>query len=85
MEHALRGQRHPDVAVRSHRHVYGDSFDAYPTRVVQTPAFQLKTAFGHKVAANSIADIGGVIFVVAPDGRYEVKPQLFTPTLPKVV
>ena len=83
MEHHLRGQRHPDLAVRSHRHVFGDSFAAYPTRVIQTPAFQLKTAFGHKVAANSIADIGGVILVLHPEGRYEVEPVLFQPALPK--
>ena len=83
MEHALRRERHPDLAIRSHRHQYGDSFAAFPTRVIQTPAFQLKTAFGHKVAANNIADIGGILLLLHPDGQHEVTPVLFQPSLPK--
>lgn len=83
MEHSLRSQRAPDLAIRSHRHVFGDSYGAYPTRVIQTPAFQLKTAFGHQVAANAISDIGGIIVTLFPDSRYEVEPVLFQPALPR--
>jgi len=84
MEHRLADERHPDLAIRSHRHVHGDSFDAFPTRLIQTPAWQLKTAFAHKVAAESIADVGGVIVVVYPDGQYEVIPKLYRPDRPPI-
>ncbi len=80
----MKGLRHPDLAFRSHLHQFGDSYNAYPTRVVQTPAWQLKTAHAHKVAAESIADVGGVITMVQPDASYIVKPVLYLPSLPKV-
>lgn len=81
-EHAANGYPHPHIAVRSHRHIYGDSYDAHPTRVIQTPAWQIKTAFAHKVAAESLADIGGIIVVVQPNGQYEVVKKLYKPELP---
>lgn len=84
-EHARRGLRHPDLAFRSHLHRYADSGDAHPTRVVQTPAWQLKTSHVHKVAAESIADIGGVIAVIRPDHPPEIKKWLVLPALPKIV
>lgn len=84
MEHRLANLRHPDLAFRSDRHVYGDSFGAYPTRVIQTPAWQLKTAFAHKVAPESIADIGGVLCLVWPDTTFQVIPKLYQPALPEV-
>ena len=83
-EHTLQGLRPPDLAIRAHMHQFGDSYGAYPTRVIQLPAWQLKTAFAHRVAAENIADVGGVIVVVEPDGRYEVLPQLYLPQLPAV-
>lgn len=81
-EHAKRGIRHPDIAVRSHRHTYADSYDAHPTRLLQTPAWQAKTAHAHKVAPESIADIGGFIVTVYPDGKYDVDANLYCPELP---
>jgi hypothetical protein len=82
-EHAASGNPHPHLAIRSHRHVQADSYDAHPTRVIQTPAWQLKTAFAHKIAPESIADIGGIIVTVTPDGQYEVEKKLYRPSLPK--
>lgn len=82
MEHAANGYPYPHLAIRSHRHVYGDSYTAHPTRVIQTPAWQIKNSFGHKVATESLADIGGVIVVVHPDGQYEVVTKLYKPELP---
>lgn len=70
-EHQLRGREAPVVAVRSHQHVFADSERAYPTRAVVTPAWQLKTAHAHKVAADSIADIGGLLVVIYPDGTMD--------------
>lgn len=81
-EHALRGLDYPRLAVRSHVHVFGDSRDAYPTRAIITPSMQLKTSFAHKVAADSIADVGGIAIVVDPNGQYDVYPKLFEPSLP---
>lgn len=81
-EHTANGYPYPHLAVRSHRHVYGDSFTAHPTRVIQTPAWQLKTSFAHKVATESLADIGGIVVLVQPDGEYEVIRKLYKPELP---
>lgn len=58
----------PALALRGHHHRFNDSYDAAPTRVVTTGAWQLATAYVHKVAADSIADIGGVI-VTLRDGQ----------------
>ena len=73
-----------NVIVRSHVHVHGDSGSAHRTRAIVTPAWQLKTAYVHKVATESIADIGGIIIAVHPSGRYEVEPVMYHPALPKV-
>lgn len=84
-EHKLREKPHPHLAIRSHVHVHRDSFDAYPTRAIITPAFQLKTGHAHKVASESIADVGGIATVVYPDGQYEVHKKLFEPEMPPVM
>ena len=83
-EHTAAGYPHPHLAIRSHRHVHADSYDASPTRVIQTPAWQLKTAHAHKVAPESIADIGGIIVTITPDGQYDVEKKLYKPELPKM-
>lgn len=76
-EHAARGLPHPHLAFRSHFHQFADSHDAFPTRVIQTPAWQLKTGYAHRVAAESIADVGGVIVVIRGVRDYEVTPVLY--------
>lgn len=83
-EHAAAGELYPHFAIRSHRHRHADSYDAHPTRVIQTPAWQLKTAHAHKVAPESIADVGGVIITVFPDGRTDVLTKKYRPSLPKM-
>lgn len=77
-EHAARGLRHPDIAFRSHMHQYADSHDAHPTRVIQTPSWQLKTAYVHKVAPESIADVGGIITVIEPGSEPQVLKRLYS-------
>jgi hypothetical protein len=84
-EHCAAELKHPHLAIRSHRHTYADSYDAHPTRVIQTPAWQLKTAHGHKVAPESLADIGGIIVTVYPDSTYDVERKLYKPALPPMV
>jgi hypothetical protein len=82
VEHQERGLRPADVLFRSHLHVMGDSFDMHKTRAIITPAWQLKTAHAHKVAPESIADIGGVLCLVQPDGAFTISKKLYQPALP---
>ena len=81
MEHARREIRHPDVAVRAHVHRYADSHDVTPTRAIVLPSWQIKTSFAHKVATESIADIGGLILTVK-DGEFSSsgRKHLYQPT-----
>jgi hypothetical protein len=71
MHHAQSGRRAPDLAFRSHFHQLADSHDAFPTRVIQTPAWQLATAYVHRVAPGALADVGGIICELE-DGRAAV-------------
>lgn len=77
-DHAAEGRPHPHLAIRSHQHRFFDTHNAHPTRVVQTPAWQLATAFIHRINPGAVAHIGGII-VVIDEGHYEVRPVLFTP------
>lgn len=79
LDHAESGDRPPDLAIRSHCHKAADSGDMHRTRVIQTPAWQLKTGYAYKKAAESLADIGGVMVIVQPDGQYEIVKRLYRP------
>lgn len=68
----------PHLAVRSHMHQYVDTHDQHPTRVIQTPAWQLATAFIHRIAPGKIADVGGLI-VTIQDGAFDVEPVIYHP------
>ena len=81
MDHARTGRPHPHIAVRSHMHQYVDTHDAHPTRVLQTPAWQLATAYIHRIAPGALADVGGIIFVVE-NGALTVTPVLYRPDPP---
>lgn len=83
-EYASRGERHPDLAVRSHLHRYVDTYDQHPVRVIQTPAWQLATAFTYRLSTPALADIGGLIIVV-DDGEITVEKFLAKPTERSVV
>jgi len=84
MEHTRKDLPYPHLAIRSHKHVHSDSHDTHPTRCICLPAWQLKTDFVHRVASESIADIGGIVVIVHPDGTYTVKKRLYTPEPPPV-
>lgn len=77
-EHLSSGDPLPHLAFRAHNHKRGDSGDACPVRVVATGAWQLGTEYVKKVAADSLADIGGA-YVVIDRGEYEVKQVTFKP------
>lgn len=83
-EHQLRGLEFPHYAFRSHLHVHSDSGSAYPTRAIVTPAWQAKTAHAHKVASDSIADMGGCYVLVEPNGQHSLTDVLYAPELPQV-
>lgn len=83
MEHCIEGRRHPHIAVRSHMHQYADTFHAYPTRLIQTPAWQLHTAFTHRISTTGkSAHIGGIIITIK-DRKVEVEPVIYRPTGPR--
>lgn len=77
-EHASRKERWPDISVRSHMHRYVDTYDQHPTRVIQTPAWQLATAFTYRLATPALADIGGLLILIE-DGKVSVEKYLATP------
>lgn len=78
LSHVKSGERYPDLALRGHYHRFNDSGDAAPTRVITSGAWQLKTGYVHKVAADSLADIGGLIVVVNEEGYTVEKVQFRT-------
>lgn len=78
LSHLQSRERPPDLAIRSHYHRYADSYDAQPVRVIQTPAWQLATAYVHRRAPESLADVGGVIVTIRAGG-WTVRPVLYRP------
>lgn len=83
-EHARNRLPPPHLVFRSHVHRHADSYQAQPTRAIILPAWQLKTGYAHKVAPNSLADIGGGITVIYPDGTFEHETVLYRPDPPPV-
>ncbi len=83
-DHCAQGRPYPHLAIRSHMHQYVDTGDIHPTRVLQTGAFQLKTAFTHRIATTGrLADIGGYRILIR-DGEADVKRIQFKPEGPSV-
>ena len=78
MERAQRDLPPYHLAVRSHFHTFVDTHDACPTRLIQTPAWQLHTGHSWKVVPENIADIGGII-VTIDGGEMSVRPVLYPP------
>jgi hypothetical protein len=77
-QHAESEQPYPHLAVRSHMHQFVDTGTAHKVRVVQTPAYQLATAYIHRIAPGVIADVGGIIVTIL-DGQATVRPVLYHP------
>ena len=81
-EYGMRDEEPPHLAVRSHMHRYADTYNAYPTRLIQTAGWQLATAYVHKIAPDVLADIGGLIITIR-DGQLTVDPMLYKPAAAK--
>lgn len=80
-EHVQSGHPVPHLAFRAHNHKRGDTGNAAPVRVVATGAWQLGTEHVKKVAADSLADIGGAV-VLIEDGEFDVKQITYQPERP---
>lgn len=85
MERANRGDPIPDLAFRGHLHTYHDTHDAFRTRLIQMPAWQLHTAYAHKVVPEVLADVGGLIVTLETGRPPLVEPVLYRPKRPKPV
>lgn len=75
---AIDGRAYPHLAVRSHMHQFGDTGSSYPTRLIQMPAWQLATAYIHRLNPGAIADVGGII-VTIDNGQLTVEPVIYRP------
>jgi hypothetical protein len=84
-ERANRGDRIPDLAFRGHLHTHYDTHDAYRTRLIQMPAWQVHTAFAHRVVPEVLSDIGGVIVTIEPGCPLQVENVIQIPQRPKPV
>jgi hypothetical protein len=73
-------KRVSQIAIRSHNHKFQDSGHDHrgSTRVISMPAFQLATEYVHRIAAESLADIG-IVILVCHEGEVDVRPLLFNP------
>ena len=79
VSYAESGRRPPAVVIRSHRHVYADSYNNYSVRAIQTPAWQIATEYVHRIAPGALADIGGLIFV-CDNGTYDANVVRYRPS-----
>lgn len=66
----------PDIYFCGHYHVPGDSYDAWPTRALALPSWQLATSFSYRLGADRPLPVGGVI-VSCDRGRYEVAKHFY--------
>ena len=87
LEHRLDGEEPPHIALRSHLHKYMDSGRSHrwTTRVVSLPCWQMTTAYGHRIAAESLTDIGMVVFIIRDGVLLEPQPFLYPPSRPEIV
>ena len=80
LSHIKAGDPYPHLCLRAHYHRLADSYDACPTRVITNGAWQLSTGYVKKIAADTLADIAGLIVVIHPDGRYDVEKVQYKPS-----
>lgn len=64
------GDKPPDLAVRGHRHRWGDSSDTYQTRGILLPCWKASDEYVSRLAAEALPHVGG-LFGIIEDGRAE--------------
>lgn len=78
MQDAILAGCAPDIMIRSHVHTYADTGRMFwPRQAVVTPAWQLKTAFTHRVTRLPSKEVGGVVFELEDGKAGMVKPITF--------
>jgi len=78
-DYAINGKKPPDIAIRSHNHIFADSGQTYETRTFITLPWQLTTSYGHRKGfSGRIMPIGGMYFI-CEDGEYDVHVRRFSP------
>lgn len=78
-DHNERGKEPPAIAIRSHMHRFADTGMACrQTRLIQTPAWQLATAFIHRISPGALADVGGIILTIK-DGKPSIEAVIYQP------
>jgi hypothetical protein len=87
LEHYLDGEDPPHLAIRSHLHKYADSGRSHrwTTRVVSLPCWQAMTSFAHRITAESLSDVGAVVFPIRDGALLEPEPILFPMDRPTLV
>jgi hypothetical protein len=76
--YANRGDKPPDLVIRSHIHRYLDSRDAFRVRAIITPPFTLLGAFARRLGINDEPQLGAIA-IHCSGGKYEVEPILYQP------
>lgn len=79
MERIKEGSPLPKLAVRSHFHRISDSYDAHPVRVLQTPAWQLRTSYVVKKHVEGLADVGICIAFVDDGEVVKIEKKEYIP------
>jgi hypothetical protein len=78
-DYAIAGKKPPDIAIRSHNHIFSDSGLSYETRAFITLPWQLTTSYGHRKGfSGRIMPVGGMYFV-CEKGKYDVKVRKYSP------
>ena len=78
MQDALLAGVQFDIMVRSHVHNYADTGRMFwPKQGCVTPAWQLKSAFAHRVTRLPAREVGGVVFEIEDGKAGMVKPITF--------
>lgn len=70
----------PDLAIRAHCHVPGDSYDAFPVRALILPPMCLKSSFINRIGQGRHELKIGVWVVVCEDGNVTVEKYMQSPT-----
>lgn len=65
-----KSKQPPHLRIYGHTHTPGDSYDAFDTRVVIVPSWQLATVYGHRIGG-AFLPIGGA-YIICEGGRYEI-------------
>lgn len=65
-------QEPPHIAVRSHNHKHGDSYDAHPVRMLYLPCYSAITEFGYRIGYENTPPDIGCRYVFIEDGNYKI-------------